>query len=164
MTQQVKPLRGRKARSPAPASAQAPATAAEPPPRLIPPPKPKVKAPPAAPLETGATAGIDKRTADRFKRGQLAIDAKLDLHGMRQDAAYAALARFLDRALAQQLRMLLIVTGKGDSREDGGVLRRLLPLWLDQGGHRSAILALTPARRQHGGDGAFYLLLKRRRE
>jgi DNA-nicking Smr family endonuclease len=60
--------------------------------------------------------------------------------------------------------MLLVVTGKGEGREEGGVLRRLLPLWLEEGSHRGAILAIAPARRQHGGEGAFYLLLRRKRE
>ena len=158
MTQQVKPLRGRKARSPAPASAQAPATAAEPPPRLIPPPKPKVKAPPAAPLETGATAGIDKRTADRFKRGQLAIDAKLDLHGMDRARAHRALDRFLEGAAGQGRRCVLVVTGKS------GVLKSDVPRWLNEQPARSRLIAFGAAQPRHGGAGALYLLLKRRRE
>jgi len=169
LTQGVKPLRGRKARVVPPP---------EPPPE--PPPQPTPKRPAAAvepparrkatarpvplPLASGTTAGIDRRTAERLRRGQLPIDARLDLHGMRQDAAYAALSRFLDRAVAAGSRVLLVVTGKGEGKEEGGVLRRMLPLWLEEGRHRDAILTLRAAHRQHGGEGAFYLMLKRRRE
>jgi DNA-nicking Smr family endonuclease len=166
LTQQVKPLRGRKAKPPA-APPAAPPKAKDPPPSPPDPkvaPKPKSKAAPPAPLASGATAGIDRRTAERLRRGQLPIDARLDLHGMYQDAAYAALSRFLDRSIAQGLRVLLIVTGKGDNYQEGGVLRRMLPLWLDEGRHRDTILTLRPAHRQHGGEGAFYLMLRRKRE
>jgi DNA-nicking Smr family endonuclease len=161
LTEGVKPLKGRKAKPPppAPAAKQQPAAPAPPRPRA-----PAKRAPAPPPLESGVTAGIDRRTAARFRRGQLAIDARLDLHGLRQDAAYAALSRFLDRAVAEGSRMLLVVTGKGEGREEGGVLRRLLPLWLQEGSHRGAILAIAPARRQHGREGAFYLLLRRRRD
>lgn len=162
VTQQVKPLRGRKAKAPAPPPA--PPKAKEPPPPSAPAaPKPKAGAAPP-PLATRGAHGLDRRTAERLRRGQLPIDGKIDLHGMRQDAAYAALSRFLDRAIAQGQRVLLVVTGKGDSRQEGGVLRRMLPLWLDEGRHRDAILTLRSAHRQHGGEGAYYLMLRRRRD
>ncbi|HKY95218.1 MAG TPA: Smr/MutS family protein [Kiloniellales bacterium] len=162
LTEGVKPLKGRKTKPPEPPAAPPapPAPPASAPPAAAPKPRPREK----VPLAPGGTAGIDRRTADRFRRGQLPIDARLDLHFLRQDAAYAALSRFLDRALTQGHRVLLVVTGKGEGREEGGVLRRLLPLWLEEGSHRDAILAIAPARRQHGGEGAFYLLLRRRRE
>jgi DNA-nicking Smr family endonuclease len=160
LTEGVKPLKARKAKPAAPAANPEPPVA----PAGPPPPAPKQKRSPPPPIALGGTAGIDRRTAERFRRGQLAIDGRLDLHGLRQDAAYAALSRFLDRAVAQGQRVLLVVTGKGEGREEGGVLRRLLPLWLQEGSHRGAILAIAPARRQHGGEGAFYLLLRRKRE
>jgi len=161
LTAGVKPLRGRKAKvaPPPPAPLPQPEKIEAPPPA----PKPRPKAAPPS-LARGGTAGIDRRTAERLRRGQLPIDARLDLHGMRQDAAYAALSRFLDRAVAAGSRVLLVVTGKGEGKEEGGVLRRMLPLWLDEGRHRDAILTLRAAHRQHGGEGAFYLMLRRRRE
>lgn len=167
LTKGVKPLRGRPA-SPAPEPPAKPFTSssekkAAPQRPVVTRPKPAL-APPPAPLEVGRTTGVDRRTAERFRRGQLPIDATLDLHGLRQDAAYARLTRFLDHALAQGLRVLLVVTGKGLGKAEGGVLRRALPLWLEDSGHRRSLLAIAPARPQHGGDGAFYLLLRRKRE
>ncbi|MGH6948239.1 MAG: Smr/MutS family protein [Kiloniellales bacterium] len=83
---------------------------------------------------------------------------------MTQAAAGKALDGFLAAAIGRGQRCLLVVTGKGRGGDGSGVLRRRLPAWLEASGHRRAILALAPARPQHGGSGAFYLLLRRQRE
>ena len=127
--------------------------------------------PPRAPAQTGdgkelsakATAGIDRRTADRFLRGNMEIDAKLDLHGMTQTEAHAALDAFLDRAIARGFRCVIVVTGKGSRRGETGVLRTAVPRWLNQVRHRDQILSFAPAQPKHGGEGAIYILLRRRR-
>ena len=129
------------------------------------PPKPKMEPPrraPLAALDHGSAAGIDKRTLERFRKGEMGVDATLDLHGMHQDAAHAALLRFVERAAAGGQRCLLIVTGKG-LREGTGVLRAQVPRWLNEASLRPLILAIHRARPQHGGDGALYVLLKRKR-
>lgn len=115
-------------------------------------------------LGAAVPAGLDRKTAQRLGRGQLPIDATLDLHGMSQAAAATALDGFLAAALRRGARCLLVVTGKGRGGGGSGVLRQRLPTWLEASVHRDAILALTPARPQHGGGGAFYLLLRRQRE
>jgi len=115
--------------------------------------------------------GLDKRTAERLRRGQLAIEARLDLHGMTQDEAHGALFSFLARSEAQGLRCLLVITGKGVRRSDGhdfrgeaiGVLKHAVPRWLGEAGQRRRILALAPAQPKHGGSGALYVLLRRQR-
>jgi DNA-nicking Smr family endonuclease len=108
------------------------------------------------------TAGLDKRQEQRLKRGQLPIEARLDLHGLTQGAAQAAALAFVARGIETGARCLLIITGKGGAQ--GGVLRRALPHWLEASGHARDILRLVPAAIQHGGEGAFYVLLKRKRE
>jgi DNA-nicking Smr family endonuclease len=107
-----------------------------------------------------ALPGLDKRTAERLRKGDLAIDGRLDLHGMTQDVAHAALRRFVAESAARGDRVLLVITGKGGT-EGQGVLRREVPRWLEQ--LRPAVLRAIPAQPRHGGAGALYLLLKRRR-
>ena len=108
-------------------------------------------------------AGVDRRTADRLKRGRLGIDARIDLHGMTRQAARDALFGFIDRAMARGHRCVLVITGKGRSREDGGVLRQDLPHWLNLPPVRGRIVAVAQAQQRDGGAGAFYVLLRRRR-
>jgi DNA-nicking Smr family endonuclease len=91
------------------------------------------------------------------------IDRRLDLHGMTQDAAHAALDRAIASAWRDGLRMLLVITGKGSAKDGGGVLRRNLPRWLSVGANAPRVLRIEPARPQHGGNGAFYVLLRRQR-
>ena len=121
---------------------------------------PKSKAPT---LQRGDMAGLDRRTGQRFKRGQLPVEARLDLHGMYQDAAHIALVQFVTESAAQGRRCVLVITGRG-SREGSGVLRARLPEWLNQLPCRPHVLGFTAARPEHGRDGAFYVLLRRKRE
>lgn len=114
-------------------------------------------------LSAGGVAGVDRRTVERMRRGKLPIDARLDLHGMYQDAAQAELNAFIADCAARGCRMVLVITGKGSMREGGGVLRRRLPDWLNLPACRPHVLAFSAARPEHGGDGAFYVLLRRRR-
>ena len=114
---------------------------------------------------TGASfqsSGLDRRTALRLKRGQLAIEARLDLHGMTQAAAHRELAAFVARMSGQGKRVLLVITGKG-TKEGSGVLRQAAPRWLDEPGLRGRVLAIAPAVPRDGGDGALYVLLRRER-
>tara|TARA_B100000676_G_scaffold311277_1_gene380574 strand:- start:3897 stop:4469 length:573 start_codon:yes stop_codon:yes gene_type:complete len=115
---------------------------------------------------SGAVDGVDKRQARRFRRGQLPIDARYDLHGMTQREAHVALNRFLAQAHDRGCRCVLVITGKGQRaplEEPTGVLRAQLPRWLNEAPNRGRVLAVSPAQPQHGGDGAFYILLKRHR-
>jgi len=117
--------------------------------------------------------GLDRRAADRLRQGRRPIEGRLDLHGMTQEAAHAALRRFIAAALRDEKRCVLVITGKGATRQDetdtimpsrrGGVLREAVPRWLAEPSLRSHVVALHPAAAQHGGDGALYVLLRRRR-
>lgn len=128
-------------------------------------PLPKAAPRPAKPaLSHGFLADLDRRTAQRLQRGRLPIEATLDLHGMTQAAAHEALNGFIGRSEALGRRCVLVVTGKGRGGEETGVLRRQVPHWLNQAPLRGRVLAFDFARPEHGGMGALYVLLKRRRE
>jgi DNA-nicking Smr family endonuclease len=108
------------------------------------------------------TPGLDRRQALRLKRGQLEIEARLDLHGMVQTEAHRELAGFIARCYAAGKRTLLVVTGKG-TREGSGVLRAAVPRWLAEPALRDRVLASAPAQPRDGGGGALYILLRRAR-
>lgn len=118
---------------------------------------------------------VDARTASRLRRGQLPIEARLDLHGMGQIHAYDALKDFILRAVAQRKRCLLVITGKGGrgkivddeadfSDENIGILRRKVPQWLNDPALSPHILQTQQAQPKDGGAGALYVLLRRVRE
>ncbi len=127
---------------------------------------------PAQPDRRGTASGVDRRTAQRLVRGQMSIDGRIDLHGMTQAQARRALDRFLSDAAAAGKRCVLVITGKGSAREpdggampdrDVGVLRRSLPQWLALPSLGDKVVAYHVAKPRHGGEGAFYVLLRRRR-
>ena len=119
---------------------------------------PRQTLPPRAGEEqkTLANRGAEKRV----RRGKVEIEATLDLHGYTQDAAYTALATFLQSAHRRGARTALVITGAGRSGE--GVLKARLPGWLAAKELKLFISGYASAHRQHGGAGAFYVFLKRR--
>jgi DNA-nicking Smr family endonuclease len=104
---------------------------------------------------------IDHRTRGKIKRGRLEVGAKLDLHGLRQEEAQRALNAFLRRAQADGAKVAIVVTGKGLSRDEGGVLRRVVPMWLQAPSLRDVVVGFGEAARQHGGEGALYVQIRR---
>jgi len=118
-----------------------------------------VHAPP--PSARGNHPGLDRATAERLRRGRYPVDAVLDLHGLTQETAHRRLSGFIAEARAAGSRCILVVTGQG--RTTGGVLKRAVPRWLDEPHLRHHLLATAPAKPQHGGGGAIYLLLRRSR-
>ncbi|MBL0931768.1 MAG: Smr/MutS family protein [Alphaproteobacteria bacterium] len=158
----VKPLRGKRRARAVPKPAQVVAPVVEKPilytakaPRGLPSsPKPAAAPKPQAP-------GLDGSTERKLTRGLLDIDATIDLHGMTQAQAHTTLDRFVGRHVNQASRVLLVVTGKGKGGD--GVLKRQMPEWLMAGPSASRILRIVTAARGHGGGGAFYVLLRRKR-
>lgn len=116
---------------------------------------------------------FDTRAAKRIARGHREIDARLDLHGLRQQDAYGALRHFLVRCQADGLRHVLIITGKGSSDKseerdfwatgERGVLRRLVPQWLCEPGMRLHVVSFTESALKHGGSGALYVTIRKAR-
>jgi DNA-nicking Smr family endonuclease len=117
----------------------------------------------------GDTAGLDKNSARRMKRGKMQIDARLDLHGYRQDEAFCILSDFIINSVRSKKRCVLVITGKGLHYEksgdrETGVLRKKVPVWLNEEPNRSQILSFSHAIPSDGGFGALYVLLKKQRE
>lgn len=173
----VEPLPGH-AMPPAP-KPPVPELAAEPPPQApVISPSPSRGRPLPVPLELptltyARTPGLDRRTAERLKRGQLPIEARLDLHGMTQDQARRSLDGFITHAYDRGLRAVLIITGKGlkprasDAGSwdpEPGVLKTQTPRWLNEAPNRARVLAFTAAQPRDGGSGALYVLIRRHRE
>ncbi len=125
------------------------------------PPRTGVKDVPAR--EAAKGTGHDRRSAQKLKRGQLVIDATLDLHGMTQDQAHRTLNATLPRAYRQGKRTVLVITGKGEDKEGGGVLRRNVPRWLGETPLAGIVLNHSEARTRDGGGGALYVSLRRER-
>ena len=124
-------------------------------------PRPSAPAPPLAP---GVAAGIDKRTAQRLRRGQIRIEGRIDLHGMTQAEAHRHLSEFLKSSAAAGRRCVLVITGKGMRAGAGaGVLRSEFPRWLNEATLRPLILGFAAAQPKDGGGGAFYVYLRRGR-
>ncbi|MFC2253129.1 Smr/MutS family protein [Labrys portucalensis] len=171
VTREVIPLKRRR-RKLAKAATKAADTLPEP---AAPPVKPAVKPksaasrpakPPAAP-PIPPIAPIDKRERRQVVRGTRAIDARIDLHGMRQAEAHGALRGFLAIAQMRGYSMVLVITGKGGggdmtfSGDERGVLRRVVPQWLRMPDLRPLILGFEEAHHGHGGSGALYVRLRR---
>lgn len=124
-------------------------------------------------LTYARTPGLDRRTSERLKRGQLPIEARLDLHGMTQDQARRTLDAFITQAHDRGLRAVLIITGKGlkpRARDadpwdpEPGILKTQTPRWLNEAPNRARVLAFTAAQPRDGGSGALYVLIRRHRE
>lgn len=175
----VDPLRGKK-RVPTHAAAQddppqrrklpekppaAPSAAKTHPPAALRKPTPAAKPAPPEPVV------LDRRKSRRIAKGREPIEARIDLHGMRQAEAHDTLRGFIVRCHANGLRRVLVITGKGtatDARDDWtmgererGVLRRNVPRWLAEPGLAALVSAVAPAHARHGGDGALYVMLRR---
>lgn len=113
------------------------------------------------PPESGAH-GLDRRSREKLRKGEIPVDRVLDLHGLREGEAHALLKKVLLDGYSAGERLVLIITGKGQGPE-GGLLKRRLPVWCEEPGLRAIILGTAPARPVHGGEGARYILLRRRR-
>lgn len=113
---------------------------------------------------------IDQRTLDgswdkRLRGGGIEPDRVLDLHGMNLDAAWAAIDRGLEQAIARGDRVMLLITGHhrpGEPPVQRGRIRAAVHDWLAASRHASEIAAVRGAHRRHGGGGSLYLILKRK--
>lgn len=112
-------------------------------------------------------APLDPKSRRRLKRGQHALDATLDLHGLTQQAAHGRLIQFLMQAQAGGARYVLVITGKGKAANpdtgERGILRRMVPNWLSDRSLSSLVAGYDEAHLSHGGSGALYVRLRRQR-
>ena len=121
---------------------------------------------------SSASIAMDNKTYQHMRRGKIPPEAILDLHGKTAAHAQTALCSFIIHSYKLGYRLVLIITGKGGvteaqtwpSKTARGVLNREMPHWLDNATMRSYVLQSTPAHRFHGGDGAYYVYLRRDRQ
>jgi DNA-nicking Smr family endonuclease len=110
----------------------------------------------------GLADGVDRRLLRKLRKGDFAVQAHTDLHGLTSDEARQEVERFLDGARLSGKRCVLIVHGRGlHSKESVPVLKERLKVWLTRGRIARAVLAFATARPSDGGAGALYVLLRR---
>lgn len=117
-----------------------------------------------------ASVQMDKKAFTKLKRGKTKPEGKIDLHGMTLDRAHPALMRFIMGSHQNGKRLVLVVTGKGKLRDDGGpiptrygVLRHQVLHWLNAAPLKSIVMQVSHAHISHGGGGAYYVYLRRHR-
>jgi DNA-nicking Smr family endonuclease len=111
-------------------------------------------------------AALTRRERSQLSRGRKDIDARIDLHGMTQSRAHRALLRFLQESCGDGMTFVLVITGKGrttGAESERGVLRRQVPQWLGLPEFRAFVVGFDEAHVGHGGQGALYVRLRRRR-
>lgn len=120
--------------------------------------------PPPGPAKAAANT-LDAGWDRRLRRGLVAPDRSVDLHGHNLAGAHAALEAAIASAVAADARLLLVVTGRPPrpGSPTRGLIRAAVPDWLAASGWSSQIAAVRNAHPRHGGAGALYLILRRRR-
>jgi DNA-nicking Smr family endonuclease len=124
----------------------------------------KAPAPNPRPAGPPALSPIMRKEKQKLARGHATIDVRIDLHGMTQTEAHAALRNLLQRAQADGAKFVLVITGKGqpDGSFNGrGVLRRQVPQWLALPEFRRYVAGFDVANTGHGGEGALYVRLRK---
>jgi DNA-nicking Smr family endonuclease len=160
--------RGRNAVAPKPAKIPAPVAKAKPPQG----PRPTQPTPKLAPKPSHVprAAPLDRQTSRQLDKGKIEVEARLDLHGLRQRDAHAQLRRFLKTAQARGLRHVLVITGKGTDQtasksfyeeDERGVLRNAVPHWLAEPDFAALVVSFSQAPRRLGGEGALYVRLRK---
>lgn len=104
---------------------------------------------------------LDLRIERNMSLGDIVIEAKIDLHGRTEQEAYDSFKTFVEEQQKRGKRMLLVITGKGP--EGGSVIRQNLPRWCNTAPFDTSVLAVRTAAQHHGGEGAYYVLLGKRR-
>ncbi|PDT36721.1 DNA mismatch repair protein MutS [Rhizobium sp. M10] len=121
---------------------------------------------PATPSASKRPAGVhhplEKPVKRKIAKGRLALEARIDLHGLVQSEAHVILLDFLIRAHERGMRHVLVITGKGSSMGSAGALKRAVPLWFSKPEFRYLISSYEQAAQHHGGEGALYIRLARR--
>ncbi|MBK3745772.1 DNA mismatch repair protein MutS [Paraburkholderia aspalathi] len=120
-----------------------------------------VNTPKAKPPSANIIHPLDRPTHRKIAKGQLDIDARIDLHGLTQREAHELLYGFLVSAHARGLRHVLVITGKGRSTGGDGILRQAVPHWFSTPIFRILVGAFEDAAHHHGGHGALYVRLRR---
>jgi DNA-nicking Smr family endonuclease len=115
-----------------------------------------------------APVQMDYKSFKKMKRGKSTPEATFDLHGMTVAQAHSALIHFLMTSYIRNMRLVLVITGKGKFQKDTGpiprqvgILRHQVPQWLRMPPLRDKVLQVTEAHGKHGGSGAYYVYLRK---
>jgi DNA-nicking Smr family endonuclease len=115
-----------------------------------------------------APVQMDYKSFKKMKRGKSTPEATFDLHGMTVAQAHSALIHFLMTSYMRNMRLVLVITGKGKFQKDTGpiprqvgILRHQVPQWLRMPPLRDKVLQVTEAHGKHGGSGAYYVYLRK---
>ena len=117
--------------------------------------------------------GLDRKRHDLLKKGKLSPEKSIDLHGLSAKRAEEKVLTFIFQSYSQGLRLVLVITGKGRNsiergfstvheNKDMGVIKKSLTSWIKNSDIMPVILHIMPAHSKHGGEGAFYIYLKKR--
>ena len=117
-----------------------------------------------------SSPNMDKKNFNKLLKGKMEIEGTIDLHGLTADQAKIKLIAFIDYSYTLGKRLVIVITGKGKhkgydefQRPINGVLRQSLPDWLSGPSVSDKVLQVTQAQPKHGGTGAFYVYLRRKR-
>lgn len=118
-------------------------------------------APPRPGLGFAPLHPIERPVRRKIGKGRIALDDRIDLHGQTEATAHGTLLFFLRGAQARGMRHVLVITGRGASFGSTGTLKRAMPHWFSTPEFRRLVAGFEPAERGHGGDGAFYVRVRR---
>ena len=111
---------------------------------------------------------MDHKSYGKMRLGKLVPEAHIDLHGLTVAKAHPALSHFIQSSYVQRLRLVLVITGKGQSNDEfdfanegRGILRKQVPEWLSIAPLSRCVLQVQQSHLRHGGAGAFYVYLKK---
>lgn len=107
---------------------------------------------------TWKKAGIQEGVFKKLRLGKYPIDARLDLHMNTVREARQAVFQFINDCQKMALRTVIIIHGKGETRQRPAQLKSYILTWLPQ---FDSVLAFHSAQAEHGGSGATYVLLKK---
>lgn len=113
-------------------------------------------------IEVSDFSRVDGSHSKKLKKGSFAPEATIDLHGFRLHEAEEKFFEFILQCYALNKRYILVITGKG-VRDKGkvSVIKQSVPKWINSSDLSGKILAVTHAHKKHGGEGAYYILLKK---
>lgn len=119
-----------------------------------------------APVPVTPQNTLDGTWDRRITKGGIVPDISVDLHGSGLSSAYFRLDGALEQAIAQRMRVILLVTGKARNHDRAsgqgrGAIASVVRDWLASSRHASSISAVRGAHPRHGGTGALYIVLKR---
>lgn len=124
---------------------------------------------PVKPIAPAPAAMLDSAWERRIRGGSLAPEMTIDLHGHSLAAAHARLNHALSAAIARDMRVILVVTGKPPKSSDGGggsrrgAIRAEIGQWIGSSPYAASVASVRIAHKRHGGEGALYIILRRKK-